>query len=113
MLPKKHRLTKTVDVKTTTARGRCFFNPHFVLKSHRIGDVARLTVIVSVKVSKKAVVRNRIKRVIRESIRPLLSEIPAGQYAIIAKSSIIQLTGLELRQLVQQFIQKVLKTKKT
>ncbi len=86
MLKRKHRLAKTKDVKQTFARGRGFFYPYFTLKYAKSGILLpRFTVVVSTKVSKKAVERNRIKRVIREYIRTHLSGFVSGNYAIIVK----------------------------
>ena len=75
MLPKKHRLAKALEVKRTTARGRSFFNPFVVVKFVKGASPARLTVIASTKVSKKAVSRNRVKRIARETIRGFLVQL--------------------------------------
>ena len=64
MFAKKHRLAKTTDVKKAFAQGRAFFNPFFTIKflTHTIRAEPRFTVVVSTKVSKRAVPRNRIKK---------------------------------------------------
>ncbi len=86
MLSKPHRLAKTRDVKMAFARGRGFFNPLYTVKFLRNPlSQSRFTVVVSTKVSKKAVVRNRIKRVLREFIRLNLKSFVQGDYAIIVK----------------------------
>ncbi len=111
MLSQKHRLSKSADVKKTTAKGRGFFNSLFVIKStppEKDQDLAKITVIVSTKVSKKAVERNRIKRVIREELRKHISDIKAGNYAFLAKTNAAKVTSAELRQ----EIEKSLKTAK-
>lgn len=105
MLSQKHRLSKSAEVKKTTARGRSFFNPYFVLKMSQSttgtkDTTPRLTVIVSTKVSKKAVDRNRIKRVIREEIRKNISNIKPGDYAILVKSSAAKIDSASLRAAV-------------
>lgn len=98
MFSKKHRLAKTKDVKTTFARGRGFFYPHFNIKYNKSGLLApRFTVVVSTKVSKKAVSRNRIKRILREVIRLRLLEFSIGDYAIIVKPQAMKLSPVELR----------------
>lgn len=98
MLPKKHRLSKHAEVATTTARGRSFFSPSFILKSISgpKQTTAKFTVITSVKVSKSAVVRNRVKRIIREVIHGHLEKIKFGQYVIIVKQAATKIPGNEL-----------------
>jgi ribonuclease P protein component len=100
MLSQKHRLSKSADVKKTTARGRSFFNPYFVLKTVPGNESARITVVVSVKVSKRAVDRNRLKRVIRETIRPDIQNFKPGNYAILVKPAAMKITSSELREQV-------------
>ena len=107
MLSQKHRLNKSAEVKKTTARGRSFFNPFFVIKFAPFGQpssepVPRLTVIVSTKVSKKAVDRNRIKRVVRDEIRKHLAKIRPGDYAFIMKPQAMKITSAELRDALQK-----------
>ena len=86
MLSKPHRLAKTKDVKMAFARGRGFFNPLFTVKFLKSNlPSARFTVVVSTKVSKRAVVRNKIKRQIREFVRLNLNNFSVGDYAIIVK----------------------------
>ena len=98
MLSQKHRLSKSADVKKTTAKGRSFFNPYFVIKTSANKDQILITVIVSVKVSKKAVDRNRIKRIIRNEIGKTLTSFKFGNYAFLVKPSAMKITSAELRQ---------------
>ncbi len=85
MLKKPNRLAKTSHVKKVFARGRGFFNSLLTVKHLRQADTSRFTVVVSTKVSKSAVKRNRIKRVLREYVRTRISSITPGDYAIIVK----------------------------
>ncbi len=98
MIPKEHRLSKSADVKQTTARGRSFFNPFFVIKALQSPGAPKITVIVSTKVSKKAVVRNRIKRVVREIVRVHISQFKAGSYAFILKPKSATIPSAHLRE---------------
>lgn len=103
MLPKKHRLSKHADVVSTTARGRSFFSPSFVIKTlpTAAGEEPKLTVIISVKVSKSSVIRNRLKRVIREAIHGHLDKLKPGKYAIIVKQSATKIPGFQLAEEVK------------
>jgi len=99
MFPKKHRLAKTTDVKKVFAQGRSFFNPFFTIRfKSRPDQATRFTVVVSTKVSKKAVDRNRIKRVIREFARLRLVMFMPGDYAILVKPAASKADNESLRQ---------------
>lgn len=100
MLSPKHRLSKSADVKKTTARGRSFFNPYFVVKLVPGGDVPKFTTIASVRASKKAVERNRAKRIIREELRKHVNNIKPGNYVYIIKASAVKAEAKILRDAV-------------
>lgn len=106
MLAKKHRLSKQAEVKQTTARGRSFFNPFFVLKIAKNDTTPRVTVIASTKVSKKAVVRNRLKRIIRDTVRKNINRMKPGDYAFIVKAKAGTVESVELRLQVQETLEK-------
>ena len=100
MLPKKHRLSKHADVATTTAKGRGFFNKYFVIKFISKAEpesLAQWTVVVSAKVAKLAVARNRIKRIIRAHVQSKLDIIKPGQYALIVKKAAVTASPAEIR----------------
>lgn len=61
-------------------RGRCFIIRH--VAGHTAGP--RLGMAVSRRTSKRAVVRNRIKRVVRESFRHARAELPLLDLLVIA-----------------------------
>lgn len=99
MLKKEHRLAKTKDVKTVVGLGRSFFNPLFTIKYLvRPVSAARFTVVVSTKVSKKSVARNRIKRILREEIRLKMDQFPLGGYAVLVKPAAAAAEPQELRK---------------
>jgi ribonuclease P protein component len=86
MLQKKHRLNKSKDIQNTSARGRSFFSPNFVVKFRPDAALApRVAVVVSNYVAKKAVDRNRIKRLVREAIRLNIAKLKPGDYVIIVR----------------------------
>lgn len=101
MLPKKHRLSKSAEVKKTTAKGRSFFNPYFVVKSLKGPDSAKFTVIVSTKVSKKAVTRNSLKRIFRDELKKSMENFPNGSYAFIVKPAAAKIDSAEFRKQIQ------------
>lgn len=79
-------------------RGRSFFTPHFVIKLRRTDSIPRFTVTVTTRVAKRAVARNRVKRVLREAIRLHLRRFLPGDYVIIVKAAALKLEAPELRE---------------
>jgi ribonuclease P protein component len=68
---------------------------------------SRFGFIVSTKISKKAVVRNKIKRIIAESIRKRLPNIKKGQDIVfLIKPNVIKITKKELENEVHEIITK-------
>jgi len=70
MLRKKHRLNKNKQFNRLWRLGRSSYGPNLGLKTLVNNlPLSRFAVLVSKKVSKRAVVRNRLKRQLREIIR--------------------------------------------
>ena len=78
-------------------------SPHLTLlaKVNSLGH-PRLGLTVPKKVLKRAVWRNRIKRLTRESFRHKQHELPAIDIGVIAKSGIGQLNNAEITQLLEK-----------
>lgn len=108
MFAKNHRLAKTKDVKMAFAQGRSFFNPLFAVRFLvRPGHASRFTIVVSTKTAKKAVVRNRVKRILREFIRLRLVRFKDGDYVITVKPKVFgEEEGAVLKQLEKFLIAK-------
>ncbi len=108
MLPPKHRLAKTTEITTVTTRGRRFFNPLFALKVVFKPDaLPRFAFVVSTKVSKRAVVRNRIRRVLRETVQVHLVDLKPGDYVVIVKASAVGLENKDLADRFQAFLRSI------
>ena len=90
-LPKAHRLRNRQDYRAVYDQGIRRYSPHLTLVA--LFSQAQANVVsspetmigisISKKVSKKAVVRNRIKRQIKGAIRAMLTEIAPGWKIII------------------------------
>ncbi|MDP2640978.1 MAG: ribonuclease P protein component [Candidatus Yanofskybacteria bacterium] len=80
MLPKAHRLTKTKDVQGVARYGKGFRAGGIQLKALPQGGEkeSRIAVVVSKKVSKKAVKRNRVRRLIQEAFWQTLPNLLPG-----------------------------------
>ena len=88
-LPKAHRLRKRKDYRAVYEGGNRRYSPHLTLIALPIEGGADSThptmfgISIGKKVSKKAVVRNRIKRQIKGIIRNNLKAIAPGWKVII------------------------------
>ncbi len=62
-------------------------------------DSSRFAFIVSTKISKKAVERNRVKRKLRETVRQLLDRIDSGfDVLFLAKKNLLEKTDKEIKE---------------
>lgn len=80
MLSKQNRLQKDWQVRRVLKKGRRFSKANFTLKNfkQRVKTPFRCTIIVPVAYSKKAVLRNKIKRQVRGIITGIKNEIKPG-----------------------------------
>ncbi|MDZ4231747.1 MAG: ribonuclease P protein component [Candidatus Pacearchaeota archaeon] len=94
MLPSKHRLKKENDFAFVLKRGRRTQGEGLYAKIRANGiPETRFGIIISKKVDKKAVERNRIHRVIAQAIRDHLSGISAGLDVVFVVGS--ELKGVD------------------
>lgn len=76
------------------------------LAKNRLG-VARVAFVVSQKISKKAAVRNRIKRRLRESAKSLAPCLKTGlDMVVVAQAGIENKTSLEIKNNLSKLFQK-------
>ncbi len=88
--PKRDRLRKRADYVDVQQRGRKVHSDHFLLLWLRDVDRGTVRTRIGITVSSRvgnAVVRNRLKRWIREFARHHKDGFPAGDVAIVAKTS--------------------------
>jgi len=80
MLPKENRLTDDYDFRRVKRLGKSYHCPLFKLSLARrkIKAESRFGFVISKKIDKRAVVRNRIKRLLRQAVRERLERIPDG-----------------------------------
>ncbi len=85
---KSKRLLNSRQYQHVLRQGRTYRNPLFIMVSKpNTRQTGRLGITVSKKVSKRAVDRNRLKRLIRESFRKLQLSLPNNDFIIIARSN--------------------------
>lgn len=110
MLPAKNRLKKKKDFEQVFKKGKSFKEDLLFLRLTRNDlKVSRFAFSVSLKVSKKAFLRNKIRRRLREVIKAGLLQIKTGFDIIFTVRQ-----GLETKELqeVEETINRLLKKAK-
>ena len=101
MLIKARMISKRKEFEEVLRDGVMYQSPLFgmlVLKKDE-KDLTRFGLIVSRKIDKRAVVRNRIRRVVLECIRPSLDEIKNGYLVVfLAKKKLVGLGVEEVKK---------------
>ena len=97
-LPKNERLLKASDFKFVFQNGTKYKGKYLLMFSVS-GDTRKFGVVVSKKVSKKAVVRNKIKRCLREIYRTNKYVLPEGtDIVIVALAGAVRVNYNELEK---------------
>lgn len=102
------RLRQAGQYKAVFARGRRQADANFTIISlPRKNGPARLGMVVSKKVSRLAVQRNRIKRQVRESFRRNRQQMPALDLVVMARYRAAARSNAELARSLQQHWQRL------
>ena len=89
------RLRKNSDFQRVRQQGRSITSRLLILAwTPNEGTEVRVGFVVSKRISKHAVTRNYIKRLLNEAIRPLLSELSGGWDVVISARHQILNAGL-------------------
>lgn len=106
MLPKEYRLKRKKDFEKVLRRGKLLAKNFLILKTVKNNlKTIRIGVVVSRKVSKKAVLRNKAKRKIREAIRANIKKIKPGYDLIFfTKKGIEKKSFSEIKEEVEKLI---------
>jgi len=101
MLPSKNRLPGPCFQELLKSTNN-YHHPFFTIKFKKKltpKPVFRAAIVVSTKVSKKAVVRNRFKRLLRQVIKNNLSSLhPSYDLLILTKPSIINISFSQINK---------------
>jgi ribonuclease P protein component len=111
-LPREARIRRAGDfaaLRQASGRlgGRCFSVRY---KSNEFGH-ARLGLAISKRVSKRAVERNRIKRLVRESFRRMRHQLPAVDLVVMAREQAAGMDGPALLAEIDALWRKLLPLK--
>ncbi|OGF25732.1 ribonuclease P protein component [Candidatus Falkowbacteria bacterium RIFOXYB2_FULL_47_14] len=91
MLKKINRLTKKKEFENVHKKGRPSFDKIMGVKT--VGNELKLNrfgIIVSIKISKQAVIRNKVKRRLREAVRLEIDDLKPGNDIIIITLPLIK-----------------------
>ncbi len=108
MLKKQNRITNKKDFDRAFKAGQSFYGKVVGLKLV-INNLThnRFGIIISAKVSKKAVERNRIRRSIREEIKNFLNQATTGQdFVFIVHPETNKLKPREIRLIINNLLTK-------
>lgn len=113
--PPSARLRVSAEFQAVFKAGRRLSSPQLRLFAHVRAEAKapRLGVAVSKKVDKRAVGRNRIKRLARETFRRERHQLPPGDYVLIAQPGASALSSGELRAQWLQLLERARSLKPT
>jgi ribonuclease P protein component len=102
------RLHVSAEYQAVFKGARRLTSPHLRLHAHVRAEasVPRLGVTVSKKVDKRAVGRNRIKRVAREFFRHEMAQLPPGDYVLLVQPGAKLLSNAEIRAQLQPLFER-------
>lgn len=112
MLPKKFRLTKKRDFEKVLAEGKIIQGEFFGLavSQDERNENPKVGFIISNKVSKKAVERNRIRRILREATKKEIEELSQKSLLVfLAKKSAVGVSARRLSRDAQKLLERVVK----
>lgn len=113
--PPSARLRVSAEFQAVFKGGRRLSSPQLRLFAHVRAEASepRLGVAVSKKVDKRAVGRNRIKRVARDLFRRERHQLPPGDYVLIAQPGAAALDNAALRTQCLQLLERARSLKPT
>lgn len=99
MLTNKYRLRTSKEIEKVFKTGKYIHGSYIFIKyTPNKEQNSRVAISISTKIFKQAVKRNRVKRLIRESLQPLLVNLPNIDILIIAKKELPADISLETMQ---------------
>jgi len=109
MFKQTNRLTSKFDINSTKRAGTKLNGRYFICLYLRQPEHKKFTVIVSTRFDKKAAVRNKIKRQIRNAVSTSIKSLPTGNYLFIPKKHIIAMKYEEISTDINQVLSRYFK----
>jgi ribonuclease P protein component len=109
MLPKDRRLRHERDFARLSVKGRPVYGPFCILRGWKSGsNPSKIGFVASGKMFKKAVLRNRVRRRLREAFRPFLNEVPPGYDIIfVGRPEVLTADFAEMRDSIKHLLEKM------
>lgn len=100
MLKKENRISLNKDFDRTFKSGKSFYGKNLKIKvADNDLEKTRLGILISAKVSKRAVIRNKFRRLLREIIKKELTNLSKGKdLVIVVFSEILDKNKQEIEQ---------------
>lgn len=100
MLKRENRITRRKDFEEVKKKGRIYHSPLFGVLVLKTGDKTKeFGIVISKKISKKAVERNKVKRLLAEGIRKNLGKINEGyRMVFLVKATILGKKSEEIEE---------------
>jgi len=106
-LKRKFRLTSPIDFKRVRQYGKSYAHPLIVLVTLPNEEAQSRFGVAVGRTLGNAVKRNRVKRTLREALRPLLPASPPGwDVVVIARRPISEATFDQVQQAIIQMMQR-------
>lgn len=103
MFPSVHRLRSEKDVLRVVRSKRGVFDAACGVRFVENGSsVPRFVIVVSTKVDKRAVVRNRVRRQYREICKKFLSRLPACDIALMVSKPALELSFAQMQERLEK-----------
>jgi ribonuclease P protein component len=108
MLPRENRLVRKPDFEKVKEKGKKFQSNLFGLLVYPTGNQdSRFGFIISTKLSKRAVKRNRVKRILRDKVRLLLPKIKPGfDVVFLGKKALLESNHEEMNLEIKRLFKK-------
>jgi len=108
-LPRQARLRRSADFAALkSSRGRLGVRCFQLRYAPNDSGVARLGLAISKQVSRRAVERNRLKRLVRESFRRVRHRLPAVDLVVMARAQAAVMDGAQLLAQIDELWDKLL-----
>jgi len=107
MLAKQYRLRKNRDFESVFKKGKTLSGKYFFLKVQKNDlQINRFGFIVGKKITNKAVLRNKIKRRLREVVKENLDRVKLGfDIVIVAKPEILDKNYQQIKNDLENLLQ--------